>query len=135
MRRGVLGLLTILWLNMAVLPCAMAFQGDDDCLHCPPAEDHAAHHGMGHHEGHNQPAAKPPCDTAQADCCDELTASVDGRGSKFEYRPASDVACAGPPLSENVNALGSAPDRRATDPPEIVGCAPPIRTLYCVYLK
>ena len=135
LRRGVLGLLTILWLNMAMAPCALAFQVDDDCPHCPPAEEHAPHHTMGAHEGHDHPVAKPSCATAQTDCCDAIAASAEGRGSKLEHRPASDVVFAGPPLSEARSALRCPYNRRAADPPEIIGCSPPIRTLYCVYLK
>ncbi|MGB5256103.1 MAG: hypothetical protein WBN07_16045 [Woeseiaceae bacterium] len=134
-RRGVLGLLAVLWLNMAMLPCAMAFQGSDDCPHCPPADEHASHHQMAPHADHNEAVAKSPCATVQTDCCDEIAANVDGRGSKLEQRPASDVAFAGPPLPANDNARGRANSRHTTDPPDLTASSPPIRTLYCVYLK
>ena len=135
LRRNVLGLLAIVWLNMAVLPCAMAFQGDDDCPHCPPVEEQAPHHGMAGHDGHSQEATKEACSTAQTDCCDEIAASIDGRGSKLEQRPVFDVAFAGPPQPDNGAAPGRLDNRRATDPPDIIACSPPLRTLYCVYLK
>lgn len=134
LRRGVLGLLAVLWLNMAMLPCAMAFQADD-CPHCPPAEAHDAHHKMGAHEGHQQAVAKAPCESAQVDCCDEIAASVDGRGSNFEQRPALDIAFVMPTMPNGHATLGRTDNRRATDPPEIIGSSPPLRKLYCVYLK
>ena len=35
--RRVLGAFVVVCLNMALQPCAMAFGGDHDCVHCPPA--------------------------------------------------------------------------------------------------
>lgn len=135
LRRGVLGMLAVLWLNMAMLPCAMAFQAADDCPHCPPADEHAHHGSMAAHEDRHEQAAKPACGTAQTDCCEEIAANVDGRGSKFEYRPSSDVAIAGAALADTLSSRRCAHCCRAADPPEISACSPPLRTLYCVYLK
>ena len=65
-------LLAVMWLNMAITPCAMAFESDDhDCPHCPPAEEHA----MAGHHGHGE--VERSCDTMQSDCCDLAEAVVE----------------------------------------------------------
>ncbi len=135
LRRNVLGLLAIIWLNMAALPCAMAFQGDDDCPHCPPAEQHGQDHGMSAHHGDDAAASGPSCATVQSDCCDSIAASVDTRTGKIEYKPATDVVLASAPLPDNYgDHLGTQPCG-SPDPPDVSGSSPPLRVLYCVYLK
>lgn len=135
LRRNVLGLLAIIWLNMAVLPCAMAFQGDDDCPHCPPPEQHGQDHGMSAHHGGDTAASRPSCATAQPDCCDAIAASVDARGGKIEHKPAPDVVLASVPLPGNHGDRPSAQRCGSPDPPDVSGSSPPLRVLYCVYLK
>ena len=135
LKRSVFGLLGILWLNMAVLPCAMAFQGDEDCAHCPPAEEHENHHSMAAHHDHEQAAAEPSCATMPVDCCDVVTANVDARGGKLDYKPAADAAIAAAPLASDGNCRQAATGQAAADPPDIAGSSPPLRVLYCVYLK
>jgi hypothetical protein len=136
-RPGVLALLAVLWLNMAILPCAMAFPGDEDCPHCPPAEQHEMHHGMAASQGHDhgQVEVKPSCSTTQAECCDVVTGSVDARGGKLDYKPTSDIACATAPFPGRSSCRLAAVRQSAVDPPDIVGSSPPIHILYCVYLK
>ena len=130
LRRKVLGLLTVLWLNLAVLPCAMAFESAETCPHCPPADEHE----MASHHGHGDVEARPACATVQVDCCDPSEASIDTRGGKLEARPASEVVFVmAPPIA----ALPvRSPGQRycATDPPDAPGVAPPLHVLYCVYL-
>ncbi len=135
LRRSVLGLLGVLWLNMAVLPCAMAFQGDDDCPHCPPAEQHEKDHKMAAHHGHDQADVDPSCATEQTECCDAIEASVDARGGKLDYKPASDTVFVTAPLPDHSSRHLAAMWHAAADPPDIVGSSPPFRVLYCVYLK
>jgi len=130
LRQYVLGLLAIVWLNMAVLPCAMAFQGDEDCPHCPQAEDHA----MASHHEHGVDSAKPSCATTQAECCDALAASVDVRASKLEFKPASDVVYIAAPAPTRVTTTAMRHRHGALDPPGIIGSSPPLRVLFCVYL-
>lgn len=51
---GVLGLFVVMWLNLALAPCAMALGDDHEhgCPRCPPS--HATEQGDGHH-GHDEP--------------------------------------------------------------------------------
>ena len=126
MTRGVWALLAVIWLNTAVLPCAMALEsGDHDCPHCPPAEEHAmaGHHGGGH-EHHE---ARKSC--AESQCCDVDEATLESRTSK--YLPDVTVASSSPALD-----LPSRPERHSTalDPPDTPGTSPPLHVLFCVYL-
>lgn len=134
LRRGVLALLSVLWLNMAVLPCAMAFQGDDDCPHCPPAEQHGEKHAMAAHHGHGQAEARPSCATEQTECCDVIAASIDARSGKLDYKPASDAVFVTAPPPDHSSPRLAAMGHAATDPPDIVGSSPPLHVLFCVYL-
>lgn len=135
MRRSLLGVLGVLWLNMAVLPCAMAFQGDDDCAHCPPEEKHENHHEMAAHHDHAQTEPEHTCATASVECCDVMAANVDARSGKLDYKPAPDVAFATAPLPSDGNSRHASIVEATADPPVIGGSSPPLRVLYCVYLK
>jgi len=131
LRRKVLGLLSVLWLNMAVLPCAMAFESDEPCPHCPPAEDHQ----MASHHGHGKVNVTPSCETAQSECCDLAAASIDTRGSNFQIKSTSDVVFIAPPVTAVLPARASVRRHVASDPPDIAGTSPPLHVLYCAYLK
>lgn len=130
LRRKVLGLLTVLWLNMAVLPCAMAFESSETCPHCPPADEHE----MASHHGHIEAQAEPPCASVQAECCDLVDASVDTRGGKLKVKPASEVVLATAPAIFELPLRTSAQRHVTSDPPDIAGSSPPLHVLFCVYL-
>lgn len=142
----VLGLLVALCLNMIILPCAMAIQGDDDCPHCPPAENHdmmthqgrgeAGHHGHDEntHQGHGGNSVTPPCATVQPDCCDGLVATVDFRGGKEAYKPASQFVMIAAPAPFTEARAAAARYYAVSDPPDTPGVAPPRHVLFCVYL-
>ena len=120
--RGIWVLLVAVWLNMAILPCAMAFEtADHDCPHCPPAEEHAGHHG------HHKAKAEASCD--ESPCCDASEATLETRTAK----QTPDVVAAGIP------AIAESPSRlvrfaAAADPPDPPGALPPRHVLFCVYL-
>lgn len=130
LRRIVLGLLAIAWLNMAVLPCAMAFQGGEDCPHGPPAEDHA----MTSHHGHGEVPERPSCETMQSDCCKQPAASVDTRSDKLTIKPVSDVVSISAPVPPKAPTRAAAYGYHALDPPVGAASAPPLHVLFCVYL-
>ena len=130
LKRNLLGLLSVLWLNMAVLPCAMAFSTDDhDCPHCPPADEQP----MAGHVGHGD-VAGPDCASIGSSCADGGAASVDTRGNPLKVRDAGD---------DEVFvgfALATVPARTTTvitacaDPPDPPGTSVPRHVLFCVYL-
>jgi hypothetical protein len=68
--RRVLTLFVVVWLNMAIQPCAMAFgeAPDHDCQHCPPAlaGETSAHHA--HDENASMDAGHSSCATIEAQC-------------------------------------------------------------------
>lgn len=131
--RSVWALLAVLWLNMAVLPCAMAFQSDDhDCPHCPPADEHA----MAGHHGHGQDKSQAgeSCATSQSQCCDLTAATVDTRSDKVKVRDASDVEFFAVPAIAVFSPWPAAHETAAADPPDPPGNFRPLHALYCVYL-
>ena len=131
LNRKVLGLLSVLLLNMAVLPCAMAFESEEPCSHCPPVEEQQ----MASHHGHGEVDAEPSCATAQLECCDLAAASIDTRGNNLQIKPTSDVVFIVAPVTAILPARASVQRHVASDPPDISGTSPPLHVLYCVYLK
>lgn len=123
-------LLAVMWLNMAITPCAMAFDGGDhDCPHLPPADGHvmAAHHDHGHDK------ATRSCATLQVDCCDALDATLGSRADTLKSKTSPDVVFADIPTIAELSpppALFSA----AVDPPDPPDAFPPRHVLFCVYL-
>ncbi len=123
---GIWALLVAVWLNMAVLPCAMAFETTDhDCPHCPPAEEHAGHHG--HHESEAQ--AEASCD--ESPCCDTGEATLETRTGKAKQTPDVVVASI-PTIAESPSRVVQ--NAAAADPPDPPGAFPPRHVLFCVYL-
>jgi len=123
-------LLSVLWLNMAVLPCAMAFESEEPCPHHPSAEDHQ----MASHHGHGEVDTKRSCATAQPECCDLAAASIDTRGNKLQFKSASDIVLITAPLTSVLPARASVQRHIASDPPDFSGSSPPLHVLFCVYL-
>ena len=122
--RGVWALLVAVWLNLAVLPCAMAFEtADHDCPHCPPVEEHAGHHG------HHQAKAEASCDDSP--CCDAGEATLETRNGKTKQ--SADVVIAGLPAIPELPSRASRHPANA-DPPDPPGAFPPRHVLFCVYL-
>lgn len=130
--RSVWGLLALFWLNMAVLPCAMAFEsGDHDCAHCPPTVEHE----MASHHGHGEEHANESAATTQSECCDLEDASIDIRGSNLKLNPPSEVVFISEPAIAVVPACSNGQLKWASDPPEIISSSPTPHVLFCVYLK
>jgi hypothetical protein len=75
--RWALGLFAMVWLNLAVQPCAMAFgiqSAANGCAHCPPSADHAADHHADapnsrsqHHFAHDGSCVRGATDCSAAD--------------------------------------------------------------------
>jgi hypothetical protein len=117
--------LVVCWLNLAMTPCAMAFEVADDCPHCPPAAEQAmAHHG---HEA----ASQADCESMQSDCCDLEAAAVDNRGGKVENQDDLSVAAI-PAIWPSLHKLSAV--QHDTRPPDPGNYSPPLHKLFCVYL-
>lgn len=131
MTRSVLGLIAVLWLNMAVLPCAMALEGGGDCPHCPPP---AVEHEMAAHHGHGANNATPACATMQSECGDLDKVSIDARSGKLDVKPTPELVIISAPVITQLPSLTPGHINDVSDPPDISGSSPPLHVLYCVYL-
>lgn len=134
--RRALGMFVVVWLNLALQPCAMAMGGDDDhdCPHCPPSHTQR-------HEGHEMssdtmPDHDMPCATGAADCTAFGAVNVDARSGDLKLRDAPidqlDVIV---PFAVSIADAG--PSRTAViEPPwpHPPDSTPPLTVLYCVYL-
>lgn len=130
------GVFVVMWLNLALQPCAMALGGgpDQDCPNCPPA--HSQHNG---HEMASMGMAEHdmPCAGSSADCGILDYLNHDGRIAQLKVKDASDDS---PPAVHSFAelAVDVKPSRRTyhrpiqTHPP---GPPKALNKLYCVYLK
>ena len=134
--RGVAALISLLWLNLAMLPCAMALEGEHNCPNCPPEHDQP----MASHHDHADADADtaPDCKTAQADCCDLEDFSIDDRGQKSSQKDGKNGG------EQFTMSSTTDPVRRArpvqaahfpTGPPDPNPGARRLHALHCVYLK
>jgi len=133
--RRVLGLFVVLWLNMALQPCAMAFggAGDHDCIHCPPA-----HSGeVSSHDAHDMDHAAQdtaPCETSASQCTIGDDFNYDGRSTKVKDTPV-DVAVSITLSNAAVLSDGRSCSRSAMgDRSHPTSNFPPLNILYCIYL-
>ena len=107
-RKGFAVLLTF-WLNLALLPCAMAIetaQNGHDC--CPPTVE-----------------------LQQIDCCELDAATADKRGGKFESYDDLVVITTVVTWPSSHTADISLNEIRPPDPTDY---SPPLHKLFCVYL-
>ena len=130
--RRALGLFVAVWLNLALQPCAMALEADDDhdCPHCPPAQVHE------HGDMHGNMDNKMPCADGLSDCAIVEDLNHDGRSGQFQLKDAPvdiPVAIAPHELAEPFRQVATErpPPRYAS---VHAGAPPPLHVLYCVYL-
>ena len=126
------GLFVAVWLNLALAPCAMAYEAlqDHDCPNCPPVESHG-HHDM--HDGHDA-TVEMPCADGLSDCMIDGDVIHDARPGQLK---AGDdcptiivhVACE-PRVRAPVITAIAVPRYAAIHP----GAPPPIHLLNCVFL-
>ncbi len=124
------GVLVVMWLNMAILPCAAANMSDLTCPHCPPT----AHAEMAAHHGQHQAVTKPACASMQSQCCDLDEANVDNRSGKLKVKDAFDdtaMIVAAPLVVSPVAERALVHD---IHPQILGGRSTPLYILYCVYL-
>ena len=128
--RRALGLFVAVWLNLALQPCAMAYQvEDEDCPRCPPAQTHE-HGGM-----HGNMDHKMPCAGGLSDCAIGEDLNVDARGDQLKVKDAPGDAA----VTSHELLVQFPPPMHATRLPRYAsvysGAPPPLHVLYCVYLK
>ena len=140
---GVFGMLLVLCLNLAVLPCAMALGVDDQaCPHSPVAEQGAmdGHYGHGteHSTGHASEAADqshPDCISTASSCCDLAVASVDSRWAQAKVKEGfDDEPWLVSTIFDKPLPVASYSIAASVDPPDPPGTSVPRHVLFCVYL-
>ena len=128
--RRTFGVLVVMWLNMAILPCAAASVSEHTCPHCPPAEqaELATHHGQ------HKASTQPTCASLQSTCCDVDEVNVDARSGKLKVKDVFDdtFAAIATPLAVSAVAYQAIVDD--AHPPDPGVSSTPLYILYCVYL-
>lgn len=132
--RRTLGLFVVVWLNMALQPCAMAFadmQGRD-CLHCPPSHSM----DMSSPVAHDEVPRDVPCMTQMSQCGVLDDYNLDGRTVQIKVKNTqSDIPAGIAPALVTVPVLVSVPvSCRKVAASFRTVAAPPLNLLYCVYL-
>jgi hypothetical protein len=131
--RRALGLFAAVWLNLALQPCAMAFEvhEDSDCPNCPPMQmqEHAGMHGDMDHE--------IPCADSLDDCFVDEDLNHDGRGGQIKLKDLSnDIPLV---IADFESLIQFQHPDDTVSPPRYAslhsGAPPPLHVLYCVYLK
>ena len=126
--RRVLSLFAVVWLSLALQPCAMAMGGDSDhdCPHCPPPES-------SHHATHDMTGM--PCATG-ADCMALDEINYDGRTSTVKVGDAQYEAVAIlSPVATARRSLRVTRAGKTSDSCGYGGTSPPLNLLYCTYLN
>lgn len=129
-RRG-FGVLVLLWLNLAVTPCAVALGSEHDCMHAPPAELHST---TGHEHEHMHQHEAPPCDVATVECCEVADAIADRHVKNLKPKNAVDAEWAGAPHYVELQAPRAAFVTADSDPPDPPFGSAPRHIMFCVFL-
>jgi len=129
--RRALGLFVAVWLNLALQPCVMAYQVEEDCPDCPPMQmaEQAGVHGDMDHE--------MPCANSLDDCFVDEDLNHDGRSGQIKLKDLShDIPLV---ITDNGSLLRFQSPSDATSRPRYAllhpGAPPPLYVLHCVYLK
>lgn len=126
-----LGLFVVLWLNIAIQPCAMAMVdgGDHNCPHCPPTH-------TGHHDSSEESTNGVPCDNGDVDCGVAGDINHDGRPVQLKLKdlPTDTLVAihsldSGMQIARSGGVKTGCPSR--SPPP---GIPSSLNVLYCVYL-
>ena len=135
--RRVLGVFVMVWLNVALQPCAMALDDahEHGCQHCPQlqAEEGASH---GSHEPTASRDSEPACDTSASPCAFLDDFNYDGRTAKLKVEdtqgeiPACLVSSNAVFALQNNSEVLSGSIATSYAP----GHRPPLNVLHCVYL-
>lgn len=135
--RRAFGLLVVVWLNIALQPCVMAF-GDVNnhgCPGCPPpsAEDISSYSA---HDAGNSNLDATMCASSTADCelVDDFNFSGRATSVSTKDAPIDIPVGIAPPVDtiSLVNDLSARPDVSNTF--YLPGDSLPLRVLYCSYL-
>lgn len=122
-------ILAFVWLNLSMLPCAMAFGGD-----VSGSDGAAGLESMPAHHGHHAHTTDQQGNSHEADCCDLVEVSVDDRSPSVEKKAAGDVTIAMLPNEDARAAVFAHRLQTSSDPPYRSSGAPRLHVVNCVYL-
>lgn len=125
--RRALGLFVLVWMNLALQPCAMAYESDDQ------APMQMQGHGGMHHDMDEQ----VPCADGLSDCSIASDLNHDGRTGKIQLKDlCNDIPLA---IAGCESQLRFRQPDNALIPARYAllhsGAPPPLYVLHCVYLK
>ncbi len=127
--RGVTALVSLIWLNLAMLPCAMALQQEEICPDCPTGHEQQ----MSSHHDHDESNSAPSCSTEDTDCCDFGEFTVDDRGQKSGKNSGEQFALTSKfETAKLVRHVVSTVF--PTGPPDPIPEAQGLHAIYCIYL-
>ena len=106
--RSGIALLVACWLNLVLLPCAMAVEAPDEGHDCCP----------------------PKIEWQQVDCCEIDSHTAEKRSSKFEFDTDLAPTVSSIPRPVALDRYGGPPGV----PPPLVYTSRPRHKLFCVYL-
>ena len=135
--RRVFGLLVVVWLNIALQPCVMAFSdlSDHGCPGCPPSatEDISSYSAR---DAGNSSLQASMCASGTADCTSVDDINFGGRATSVGAKDApGDLPIGIAPAIDVILLADSSLARRgigATSFPP--GASPPLNILYCTFL-
>ncbi len=133
--RRVLGMFVVVWLNLALQPCAMALGDEHDCPQCPPAQSREMP-SQGSHESHDKAREGAACNADASQCSFSARYNYDGRTVQIKVKDApNDVPVAVAPAITVLTVADMVSVPRgfnvSSDRP---GVPPSLNILYCVYL-
>lgn len=127
--RRVTAMVSLVWLNLAMLPCAMAMESDHSCPDCPPE---AAQEVVSHHD-HAVAEKGADCSFAQADCCQIDQINIDDRSQKSGKDDGKKIAVITNIGFGQFSAYSLTPEF-PTGPPDPGPGTTRLHALFCVYL-
>ncbi|MDH4126279.1 MAG: hypothetical protein OEW64_05375 [Gammaproteobacteria bacterium] len=130
--RRSLGVLLVAWLNLTMLPCALALGQAADSPGGPARQEQtdASHHG------HASATQMPGCPTqvAELDCCDAVVLAIGDNGQKFDTKHSDNAAAFVAFDHTTLNAPDLQRHQHPSDAPDICSNSPRLHVFYCVYL-
>jgi len=134
--RSVLGLFVVVWLNMVLQPCAMAFgdPNNPDRAHCPTMQTEETTSQSAYDAAES--AGVLPYETSAAQCAFIDDFNYDGRmvEAKVKNEPSDETPGVAAPFPAIALEKGLMASPGAGNHSFFPGDPPPLNVLYCVYL-
>ncbi len=124
-----ISVVSLIWLNLAMLPCAMALESDHNCPECPPEQQSE----MASHHDHEDTEKGANCSLEQSDCCQIDQLNFGDRGQKSDSDSGEKHAIIAETEYGQLFGYSPAPEF-PTGPPDPDSGTTRLHALFCVYL-